>query len=219
TLYPEVDYVFSGFRHAAELVVEAYSISIEPVLRQLFNEGVRHNIFLRAMQKLGLPADEYLIKKMVTAYRHAPSPLQPYSDFSLLCEFARRHQLSMAIHTDGIPSVQHMKIRRLGICSAFRHILCTDDLGGPAFRKPHPTSYHALLHNMGVSPKETLLIADNPLKDFVTPRALGIRCVRIRRPDGLYASQEPTTTEFLPHAEITGFHQLNELSDLTFLSS
>lgn len=64
-------------------------------------------------------------------------------------------------------------------------VVVVTDLLGPdrQFWKPHTRPFEVALSKLGVEPKRAVYVGDNPTKDFYGPTQLGMRTVRIRRPD------------------------------------
>ena len=60
-------------------------------------------------------------------------------------------------------------------------------------QKPHPRGFLTIQDEFDLPAREFVYVADNPGKDFVGPRSLGWKTVRVRRPEGQYAhlSVEP----------------------------
>ena len=94
----------------------------------------------------------------------------------------------MALLSDGPLASQVAKARALGMqrwCS----VQVFTDVWGSAGWKPAQIGFRqiqAILPSLG----PYAYIADNPLKDFIAPRELGWRTVRVRREGGLYAHLE-----------------------------
>lgn len=74
TLFPERDYVLSGFRAVGAWVAEVCFVNgFSETAAQLFAEGCRGRIFDEALIALGLRPDQLLIDSLVTCYRnHSP---------------------------------------------------------------------------------------------------------------------------------------------------
>ena len=79
---------------------------------------------------------------------------------------------------------------------------------GVGFSKPHPAAYRAAIGRLGVEAADTVYVADNPVKDFIGARSVGMASVRLRRPDGIYAELEPVSREHAPDFEITDLQHL-----------
>jgi putative hydrolase of the HAD superfamily len=196
TLYLERDYVRSGF-----CAVDAWCESnlrlagIGTLAWKLFEEGRRGDIFDTALQQLGVAPEAATIHALVHVYRtHAPQ-IRPAAD-AISCLAHLKPAVSVAMITDGSPASQWNKIDALGIRDSFDSIVVTGEWGG-GFSKPHP---RAFLHveNSFPTAKRYYYVADNPAKDFTTPRSIGWTTVRIRRAAGLY-SDRSCSEQFLDY--------------------
>ncbi len=188
TLYLERDYVASGFRAVGRWMAERYGVTaFARVCQELFAAGRRGDVFDAALAALDL-AERVPVVELIRVYREHHPDIRLLPDAERLLR--RLHgRVPLALVTDGTARVQRRKLLALGIAPLFDVITVTDELGR-AFWKPHPRPFLATLEALGVEPHETLWIADNPKKDFLTPRRLGMACVRVRRPDGIYAHLE-----------------------------
>jgi FMN phosphatase YigB (HAD superfamily) len=54
-------------------------------------------------------------------------------------------------------------------------------------------------------------VADNPLKDFVAARRVGMATVRVRRPGGEYVQQDPPTEQHRADIVIQTLDMLEEV--------
>ena len=98
--------------------------------------------------------------------------------------------LEQRILTDGRPEGQRNKLRALGLESLADDILITDELGGPQFRKPCDIAFRILQTRWRLPAAEIVYVGDNPVKDFQAPRQLGMKCLRVDNPEGLYARED-----------------------------
>ncbi len=188
TLYLERDYVASGFRAVGRWMAERYGVDdFARVCRELFERGRRGDVFDAALAALGL-ADRVPVVELVRVYREHRPDIRLLPDAERLLRRLHR-RVPLALVTDGPARVQRRKLLALGIAPLFDVVTVTDELGRE-FWKPHPRPFLATLDALGVAPGETVWIADNPAKDFLTPRRLGMYCVRVRRPGGIYAHLE-----------------------------
>jgi putative hydrolase of the HAD superfamily len=184
TLYLERDYVRSGF-HAAgmwarrELGVPDFS---ERALRE-FECGRRADIFDRVLDSYGL-LDCNAVARLVQVYRsHTPSiTLLPDA---IQCLNALRSRCHLALITDGRVVQQQNKLRALELDTGLDLVVLTDKWGRE-FWKPNLRAFNYVQQQFAVSPDSCVYIADNPAKDFVGPRRLGWRTIRIRRENGLH---------------------------------
>jgi putative hydrolase of the HAD superfamily len=84
----------------------------------------------------------------------------------------------------------------------FDAIVFTDDLGREAW-KPSPEPFVIIADRLGIRAPEAVYIADNPLKDFLGPRSLGMRTIRIRFEGGYHAHDEPPTPQHAPDISLS----------------
>ncbi len=208
TLYPERAFVYSGFRAVAMWAAERTGVPCAEgfaELRALFDAGQRGDIFDRWLAQRGLAAVR--VEQLVEVYRGHWPAIALYPDV-LPC--LARTRLRRALLTDGYLAVQRRKVEALGIAGHFETVVYSDVWGREAW-KPSPRPFAAALEQLAVDGPEAVYVADNPIKDFVGARQLGMWTVRVRRPDGLYRALEPPTPNHAPHAEVPGLTELEAL--------
>jgi len=187
TLYLERDYVVSGFRAVHRFVAMKYDRpDFFSTAWRLFLQGVRGHVFDQTLAAMGIRADARLISTLVEVYRnHAPDiKLAPDA---YPCLDRLRGCCQTALITDGAPEMQQKKFQALGLPEWISIRVFTGSWG-KEYSKPHPRAFEKVLEKAGVASRECVYVADNPLKDFVAPRRMGWRTVRIRRPLGLYSA-------------------------------
>ena len=211
TLYPEEAYVHSGFRAVAawgaqHLDVPATQGYIE--LERLFREGVRGNTFDRWLGGYGLSSDG-VVGELLRIYRAHEPAIEPFAEVPALLERLAAHH-ALGLLSDGWAEVQNAKLDALGLRPWFDAVVITDELGGRQAWKPSPRGFEVLLERLGrgISARRTVYVSDNPAKDFLAARRAGVRSIRLRRTEGIYASLEPHTREHAPDAEIDRLDRL-----------
>lgn len=196
TLYPESDFVHSGFAAVDTWLRTNHGVEgFDERARALFAAGHRGRIFDETLETLParLPAD--LVPTLVEVYRTHRPTLQLFSDATAALNWITAAKLQSALITDGFSRVQRAKIDALGLRTRLGSCIVTDDLGGREFWKPHPEAFRRVMAAYPGSPDGFLYVADNPRKDFIAPRQLGWRTLRIRRPGGEHANYEGTSGE------------------------
>lgn len=123
------------------------------------------------------------VQELVKIYRETEPVLSLYSDAEAFLEHLEKAHIKTGLITDGDAQVQHHKIQALGLDKRLDVVLASDDLG---LKKPDVGVYTYCLEKLGCKPKEAVYIGDNPLKDFIGARKLGMKTVRIIRPEGLH---------------------------------
>jgi len=208
TLYPERAYVLSGFRAVAAWAEKHLGIPQHhsfDELRRLFEDGVRGDTFNRWLESHGLKPDD-LVPQMVQVYQEHDPHIAPYPEVpELLQRLRQRYRLGLV--SDGYAEVQRRKLAALGLTPCFDALVFSDEWGREAW-KPSSRPFEIVLKRLGVTGSEAVYVADNPHKDFLGARQVGMWTVRVRRPDGLYSHLEPPSGEHAPNVEIETLNDL-----------
>lgn len=212
TLYPERDYVLSGMRAVAnwaqgELGVPAQRSYAE--LRQLFENGVRGDTFNRWLASRGIDLDERVAAMVEVYRRHEPQIALEPEVRELLKRLGRGCRLGLV--TDGYLEVQRRKVAALDVERHFQAIVYSDALGRDAW-KPSTRPFQEVLDRLSVPGSEAVYVADNPTKDFVGARQVGMATVRVRRPDGLHRDLQPASAEYAADIQIAKLADLETLT-------
>lgn len=182
TLYPEKEYVRSGYHEAAKLLPQLPDA--EDRFWRAFESG--ENAFDKVLKDAGMFSEE-LKAQCLQAYRSNPSPdIHLYSGVREMLQKLRNQGLKTGIITDGRPEGQRAKLNALGLPNLVDHIIITDELGGPEFRKPCPKAFELMQEKLAVPFEQMAYVGDNPAKDFKAPEQLGMRSVWFRNEGGLY---------------------------------
>ncbi len=188
TLYPEREFVRSGFRAVSEAFVGVLGAAATAYARMnaLFDSPHRSRVFNELLRERGVADPARLVAAMIECYRsHVPSiALHPDADRALT---RLKGRFGLGLVSDGPLSAQRGKIAALGLGDRLDAIVLTAELGD-GFGKPHPRAFEEIARRLGVEPRRCAYVADNPAKDFVAPNQLGWRSIRVRRPDGVYAN-------------------------------
>jgi len=212
TLYPERDYVLSGFRAIAawgEARLGVPSIRGFSALRRLFDAKVRGNTFQLWLEELGMHDTDRLVTHLVEIYRNHDPLLAPFREVpNILRELGSHYRLGLL--SDGYLGVQQRKLAALGLAPYFHGIVFTDSWGRESW-KPSQKPFDAIANLLSLKPSAIVHVADNPLKDFVGARKLGMFNVRLRRPDSEYGHLEPPSEQHAPNVTITSLEMLPDL--------
>ncbi|HHV61371.1 MAG TPA: HAD family hydrolase [Firmicutes bacterium] len=194
TLYPEIDFVRSGFGAVSRAFATA---SLPPAyllakMEEFYHVDRRHVFDLLAQELAG--AREYpcsdpleLSRRMIECYRAHPPEIQLYEDAAVTLESLRNLGIRIGLITDGYWEVQERKVEALGLAGIIELVICTDKLApGRVYWKPSTRAFEIALGYFGVKPERSCYVGDNPAKDFAGPAALGMKTVWVRRKDGVY---------------------------------
>ena len=208
TLYPERQYVLSGFRAVAAWAAGALGLPegrSYDELHELFVTGVRGDTFNQWLAAHDVEPQKY-IPAMVAAYReHRPQIAFHDGAAEMLRQLAVAHRLGVV--TDGPLDVQRRKAAALGLESLVDAVVYSDELGRDAW-KPSPRPFAEVLRRLDAAAEASVYVADNPAKDFLGARRAGMASIRIRHADGLHVEEEPESAEYAPDLEIASFDEL-----------
>lgn len=187
TLFPEHEFVLSGFQVVSNWVATRYCISgFFEVAWQLFKEGKRNQIFNLTLEKLRIEYEPCIVQELVQIYRQHKPIISLHEDAKwAINHFKKCKQLCLI--TDGYLNTQQNKVNALGIEANFNAIVYSD-LYGQENWKPSPVSYLKVMELTRCQGAECIYVGDNPRKDFVTANNLGWITVRICREGGEYSS-------------------------------
>jgi len=214
TLYLEREYVRSGLRAVAVWAEDELGFPTEQTfaeLCRLFEDGVRGDTFNRWLAARGLEPDEWVAPMVAVYRRHEPQiALRPQTG-QLLVRLGRDYRLGLV--TDGYLEVQQRKVAALDLQRHFTAIVYSDALGRDAW-KPSPRPFAEVLSRLSVSGDAAVYVGDNPTKDFLGARQLGMDTIRLRHPEGLHCDLEPASAEHAADMEIGAIEDLESLIEV-----
>jgi putative hydrolase of the HAD superfamily len=115
----------------------------------------------------------------------------------------------LAVVSDGFWETQQKKAAALGLDRWINTIVFSDQWGREAW-KPSERPFREVMTRLPGDRAGYVYVADNPYKDFIAPRQLGWRTVRLRRRDGEYALDEPRPNE-AAESEIGSLFELRSI--------
>ena len=212
TLYDEKQFIKSGFAKVAEFVENKFKIEKKiyyEILIDIFNGGSRGNIFNLALEKVNVAYGEDIIQSMVKIYREHNPKIRLAEDIKSLI-IKLKEIYSLGIVTDGYFEVQKKKVQALRLEELFNSIIYTDEYGRE-YWKPNVFGYKLALEELGdILPEETVYIGDNPYKDFIGVKKIGITTVRVINQNREYSNVR-LNKEYEAHYEIEELIDILEL--------
>ncbi|MCP4363330.1 MAG: HAD family hydrolase [Chloroflexi bacterium] len=216
TLYPECDFVLSGFHAVADWSVVHLGIPAEAgytELKRLFNAGVRGDTFNQWLYHFGIAADKEIIPQLISVYRDHEPNIMPFPTVpALLKTLHARYKLGLL--SDGYLEVQQRKFKALNIAAYLDAVVFSDEWGREAW-KPSTKPFTAVLERLGVKASQAVYIADNPKKDFLGANQIGMQTIWLKRAQGEYAGFTPPTFEHVPQITISSWTELQGLLPVT----
>ncbi|MDJ0753309.1 MAG: HAD family hydrolase [Ardenticatenaceae bacterium] len=195
TLYPEREFVLSGFRAVAVWAQRHLGIpqnSGYDCLKRLFEQDIRGNTFNLWLAHFNI-ADDTLVPNLINVYRtHSPN-IAPFAEMKALVEQLSLH-VPVALLSDGYLEVQRRKFDALNLAPFFHTVLFSDQFGRENW-KPSPVPFQAVLEKLTTNGPETVYIGDNPRKDFIGARQTGINTIWLKHARGEYFEDRPPTPQ------------------------
>lgn len=208
TLYPEIEYVKSGFRVVAKFISQ-YGANEDAVFAQMLDDlaqNGRGKIFDRILEKFALK-NRLSVQTLVFMYRtHIPEISLPKESESFLDRLFSIG-ITLGIVTDGATIVQRHKICALGLEKWCKIMLCTDVLG-KEFWKPSPVPFMVALNLLNLEPKESIYVGNDPKKDFLGANQIGMQTIWLNPDAREFPFKE---TQERPSYEVRNLSQILEM--------
>ncbi|MDA2910952.1 HAD-IA family hydrolase [Nitrospiraceae bacterium AH_259_D15_M11_P09] len=211
TLYPERSFVLSGFRAAAQwaelyLAIPASEGITE--LARLYEDGVRGNTFDKWLGQRGCYSPQ-TVGELIKIYREHSPTLRPFPETKDMLQRLRARRHNIGLLSDGLLGVQRRKLSALHLVEYFDVVVLSDQFGREAW-KPNPETFRRLLQILGLSGDECIYVGDNPLKDFVGAKQLGMFTMRVCHPEGIYRDVQPPTPAYAPDVTCFGLAEVEK---------
>lgn len=207
TLYPERDFVLSGFQAVAAWASVNLGISESigsATLFQLYSEGVRNNTFDRWLTIHGIETE--IVPELLDIYRQHPPNISPFPEaIDLLKTLAQSYQIGLV--SDGYLAVQQRKWKALGLESFFDAVVFSDSLGRENW-KPSMAPFKLVLDRLNISPQFSVYIGDNPRKDFFGARQLGMYTIQFKHSRSEYGNLQPPSPDHCPHLMVDSLAEI-----------
>jgi len=189
TLFPERDYVRSGYRAVAEHLRRTQRVvqRFEDFMWDLFLAGQTAKVFDATSAHFGLNLSPAQITELVEVYRNHVPAIAAYSGVPHLLSLLRA-RFRLAVLSDGFLPAQRLKLEAIKLERFFDCVLFTEELGRECW-KPSPAGFQAVAERLAVPAEACAYVADNPAKDFVAPNALGWRTIQYLRSSQLHAAK------------------------------
>lgn len=191
TLYEEMQYVRAGMQSVSEYLSKRYGIAGDKLYNscmEILERDGRGQVFDKLCEIYELKED---VKVLVNTYRGTRPKLQLYPDAEKFLSLLKESGYKAGIITDGNAMVQEAKVKGLNLEKWVDVVVLTDrlkDKNGESFSKPQAEVYEECLKLLGSKASESVYIGDNPNKDFIGAKKLGLKTVRIIRETGMFVN-------------------------------
>ena len=206
TLYPEIMFVEGGFRAVARHLNKSLDLSEHEIYSMLLNilrrEG-RGSVFDKLLRSQGKYSQKS-VQHCVRIYRSHKPNLKLYD--AAVVQLASFKKEELFLVTDGNKIVQASKVESLGLNQIMAKVFITHRFG-IANAKPSIHCFQIIKKICGCSWIDMTYVGDNPKKDFVNLKPLGVHTVRVKT--GYFTDH---TAPFTYDADVT-------IDNLSFLNS
>jgi putative hydrolase of the HAD superfamily len=170
TLYPERDFVQSGFREVARVLESTGSAGALERLQQLFADG-DPDPFGTVIEQDGAAVQK---SELLRVYREHEPTLRLADGIRQMLDGFTTADRPLGIITDGRSLTQRNKIHALGLEQWIHEIIISEEFGS---EKPAPRNYRYFENTF---PGRTYAyVGDNLEKDFLAPNQLGWTTVAV----------------------------------------
>ena len=178
TLYKEVDFVVSGYRHIDRLLVADYGTQPDEafnVMLDAFDNGINpFDCLEKHLNAIGVEIPN-AIEWMVTEYRSHIPMLKLSDETREMLEHMKALGVPMFIITDGRSFTQRNKIRALRLYEyiPWENIFISEEMG---CEKTNPAAFNEIKHRYPSTDRERVeyvFVGDNPAKDFLVANTNG----------------------------------------------
>lgn len=198
TLYSEETFVLSGFRAVADWAAKNLGLESQAgyaSLSKLYHQGIRSNTFDLWLSQHQIQTSG-VTTQLINIYRNHDPLITPFPEVvPLLHSLSKHYRLGLV--SDGYLAVQQRKLAALKLEHLFEAIVFSDELGRENW-KPSIEPFKKVLEKLRIPPQHSVYIGDNPKKDFLGARQLGMSTIQIKRQKSEYGELEPPTIGHAP---------------------
>lgn len=181
TLYPERQFIRSGFNAVASEVHARYGVP-ERDARATLMMALRRGSRSRALQLLCLEYDlpPAIVPDLVDVIRsHEPALRLPAASVDLLVR-ARAQGWRVGVLTNGTPDVQARKALALGLDAHVDTIVYAAEWGSGR-GKPERDAFDVVRDRLGTAPADSVVVGDDPWCDIFGGRNAGLHTILLTR--------------------------------------
>lgn len=165
TLYQEIDFLKSGYRHISSKLATAIGADIYEQMWTRYNN--KENVFKWIMDEYGPVLKNISVEWLLGEYRNHLPKIDLNHGVHKFLEKLKEVKVPIGLITDGRSITQRNKLRSLGIENYFKEIIISEEFGS---EKPDERNY--LYFNEKYPQSEFIFFADNTSKDFIVPAKL-----------------------------------------------
>ena len=177
TLFDESTFVEGGFKAVSSFMKTNsswnYQTTLDELNKILLEDG-RGKIFDKLLYQKSIKSKNK-VKKLINIYRYHKPNITLHDG---LLDFLLENKKPLYLVTDGHKIVQRNKINALGISHFFKKFFITHQYG-IKYRKPSIYCFEKIKKIENCKWSDMVYVGDNPNKDFVNLKKMGVRTIRI----------------------------------------
>jgi putative hydrolase of the HAD superfamily len=169
----------SSVEAAASAMIDAgLPLSKQKAVKLIFEVYSRHGIedqlvFQRLLKQTVGRIDYRILATGIAAYRRVQAGyLTPYPGVRSTLLALKEKGVKLAIVSDAPRMRAWMRLASMNLAEFFDAVIT---LGDAKLKKPAPQPFKKALREMGVEPSEVVFVGDNPDRDIVGAKALGMK--------------------------------------------
>jgi len=158
--------------------------------------GIEYStIFQKFLLKTLGRVDYKILASGIIAYRRVKAGFtEPYPYVLQTLIKLRERGYRLAVVSDAPRMKAWLRLAGMGITDFFDAVVTMDDAGGKL--KPDPKPYKVALEKLGLKPDEVIFVGDNPNRDILGAKRLGIRTVLAKYGEWTEAEEKSLRPDF-----------------------
>lgn len=200
TLFNEVDFLKSAYRHIASTLDEQKKVELYEEMFATYTQ--KQNVFDLLISRYGQTVPQAEKNYLLRLYREHEPEIKLSEETAAFIKRMSELNIPAGLITDGRSITQRNKLRALGLENLFSDIIISEEFGS---EKPDPRNYEYYSNKYPLA--DFYFFGDNTRKDFVVPLSKGWKTICIRDRGHHIHSQDfskiPGTTIIDSFAEIS----------------
>lgn len=173
TLFPEVEFLKSGFREISAYVMDKSGVDVYDNMLNVYLQ--KENAFKWVLNNYKDQMPGCDLDFLLLLYRNHIPNIKLAEDTSIFLEKLRNEKINMGLITDGRSNSQRNKLKALKIDYYFSDIIISEEFGS---EKPNANNY--LFFEKNYPGHIFYFIGDNTSKDFIIPAQLGWKMICLK---------------------------------------
>lgn len=203
TLYPEIEFLESGYKHIAEKLLPVTKTNIyEEMMTRYWK---KENVFKWIVFTYSHYWQNLTIDSLLQIYREHIPDIKPYRGVVPFFEALNERRIPLGLITDGRSITQRNKLKALGLSGYFNDIIISEEFGS---EKPNEKNYMYFVHKY--QGKKFFFFGDNTSKDFIVPLRLGWTTVCLKN-HGRNIHDQNFDSETKPELILDSFEELKSI--------